>query len=138
MLFCIQQNQKLFWRSKKYLGIDLFNSTISRMSEHYIQIFALIFHRWWWCTIFDKKVLQREIIKTYWYYQMCYANSFILHYRSIQSISLFAMATYYAFDYDILGAILFCKCDDVFPYSNMKYIERIYLFWHVRTSILLV
>ena len=52
---------------------------------------------------------------------MCYANSFILHYRSIQSISLFAMATYYAFDYDILGAILFCKCDDVFPYSNLKY-----------------
>ena len=72
-----------------------------------------------------KKVLQREIIKTYWYYQMCYANSFILHYRSIQSISLFAMATYHTFDYDIMGAILFCKCDDVFPYSNMKCIERI-------------
>ena len=72
-----------------------------------------------------KKVLQREIIKTYWYYHMCYANSFILHYRSIQSISLFAMATYHTFDCDIMGALLFCKYDGVFPYSNMKYIERI-------------
>ena len=69
-----------------------------------------------------KKVLQREIIKTDWYYHMCYANSFILHYRSIQSISLFAMATYYTFDYNKMGAILFCKCHDVFPYLNLKYI----------------
>ena len=95
------------------------------MSEHYIQIFALIFHRWWRCTIFDKKVLQREIIKTDWYYHMCYTNSFILHYRSIQSISLFAMATYYTFDYDIMGAILFCKCGGVILCLNIKYIERI-------------
>ena len=35
------------------------------------------------------------------------------------------MATYYAFDYDILGAILFCKCDDVFPYSNLKYDKEV-------------
>ena len=128
MLFCIQQNEKLFWRYKKYLGINLFHSTISRMSEHYIQIFALIFHRWWRCTIFDKKVLQREIIKKYWYYQMCSANSFILHYRSIQSISLFTMATYYTLDFNIMGAILFCKCGSVIHSLNMKYIEGIYLF----------
>ena len=68
-----------------------------------------------------KKVLQREIIKTYWYYQMCYANSFILNYRSIQSISLFALATYNTFDYDIMGEILFCKWDNVFFYLNLKY-----------------
>ena len=54
---------KAFWRYKKYLGIDLFNSTISRMSEHYIQIFALIFHRWWRCTIFDKKSTSKRDYK---------------------------------------------------------------------------
>ena len=78
MLFCIQQNQKLFWRSKKYLGIDLFNSTISRMSEHYIQIFALIFHRWWRCTIFDKKSTSKRD----------YKNGLVLSYVLCQFIYL--------------------------------------------------
>ena len=63
MLFLHSAKSKAFWRYKKHLGIDLFNSTISRMSEHYIQIFALIFHRWCWCTIFDKKSTSKRDYK---------------------------------------------------------------------------
>ena len=127
--FCMQQNWNLFWRYKKYLGIDLCNSTITRMPKHYIQIFALIFHRWCWCTIFDKKSTSKRDYKN----GLVLSNvlcQFIYLALSINSIdiSIYAISTYYTFDYDILGAILFCKCDDVFLYLNMKYITDVKTF----------